>query len=66
MSFLGECWLSNNETNFQRDGQTGRCVDNKFDRCNCNQGSRCRAPLCAGQWKANMVYELKQGINTVK
>ena len=66
MSFLGECWLSNNETNFQRDGQTGRCVDNKFDKCNSNQGSRCRAPLCAGQWKANMVYELKQGINTVK
>ena len=60
-NFVGECWLSNDEANFKRDGKTSRCVDNQFNKCEIDQGSRCRAPLCAGEWKANKVYELKQG-----
>ncbi|XP_066935825.1 uncharacterized protein [Clytia hemisphaerica] len=61
IQFYGECWLGNNETNFKRDEKTDRCVDNKFDVCDVDQKTKCRAQLCAGKWKANKVYELKQG-----
>ena len=60
---LGECWLGSDEANFKRDGATSRCVDNKFDVCDIDQKTKCRAQLCAGKWKANKVYELKQGNN---
>lgn len=59
--FSGECWTSDKK-DFKKYGQVTRCMDTKFKTCP-KKDNMFRTNPCAGEWEANKVYEITQGMN---